>query len=100
MAAVREQARNRLFQRVRDFALQTPDWGEAIRYFTKPDERLDLTLVSMRVYGTRNESLVIQAAAGLDSAEFELKEQLLVLPTLTQLRDMRRDAGFDGYEVI
>lgn len=96
----REQAANRLFQMVRDFALQTPDWGDAVRYFTKPDERLDLTLVSHRVYNTRGETLVIQAAAGLDSVESELKEQLLVLPTLPQLREMRRDAGFDGYEVI
>ncbi len=95
-----DQARNRLFQLVRDFALQTPEWGDAIRYFTKPDERLDITLASMRVYNTRREALVIQAAAGLDSAETELKEQQLVLPTLSQLRDMRREAGFDGYEVI
>lgn len=95
-----DQAHNRLFVLVRDFALQTPEWGAAIRYFTKPDERLDLTLVSERVYGTRNESFVIQAAAGLDSIEYELTEQELVLPTAVQLRQMRRDAGFDGYEII
>lgn len=98
--AVADQAANRLFQVVRDFALQTPSWGEAIRYFTQPDERLDLTLVSQRVYGTRTESLVIQAAAGLDSPEYELTEQLLTLPTAEQLRTMRRDAGFDGYEIF
>lgn len=95
-----DQAANRLFIKVRDFALQTPDWGDAIRYFSKPDERFDLTLVSFRVYGTRTESLVIQAAAGLDSAEFELAEQELVLPRAEMLRAMRRDAGFDGYEVV
>ncbi len=42
----------------------------------------------------------LQAAAGLDSPENGLKEQVIVLPTATQLRTMRRDAGFDGYEVI
>lgn len=98
--AVADQAANRLFQMVRDFALQTPAWGDAVRYFTRPDERLDLTLVSQRVYGTRTESLVIQAAAGLDSPEYELTEQLLVLPTVERLRAMRRDAGFDGYEIF
>lgn len=98
--AVADQAANRLFQMVRDFALQTPAWGEAARYFTQPDERLDLTLVSQRVYGTRTESLVIQAAAGLDSPENELTERQLVLPTAEQLRSMRREAGFDGYEIF
>lgn len=95
-----DQASNRLFVLVRDFALETPAWGEAVRYFTKPDERLDLTLVSERVYGTRSESLVIQAAAGMDSPEFPLNEQLLILPNLQQLRAMRRAAGFDGYEIF
>lgn len=98
--AVGDQAYNRLFQLVRDFALQTPEWGTAIRYFTKPDERLDLTLVSERIYGTRSEHFVIQAAAGLDSPEYELTEQELVLPTTAQLRELRRTAGFDGYEII
>lgn len=95
-----DQAWNRLFVKVRDFARQTPDWGNAIRYFTLPDERLDLTLVSYRVYGSRDHALVIQAAAGLDSVECELTEQLLVLPTADQLRDMQRDAGFDADEVL
>lgn len=97
---IADQASNRLFVTVRDFALETPEWGTAIRYFTQPDERLDLTLVSYRVYGSREESLVIQAAAGLDSPEYELIEQMLVLPTIEQLRGMRRAAGFEGYEIF
>lgn len=98
--ATSDQASNRLYVSVRDFALETPEWGEAIRYFTKPDEVLDLTLVSYRVYGTRDEFQIIQAAAGLDSPEYELPEQTLVLPTIDQLRSMRRAAGFEGYEVF
>lgn len=97
---IADQASNRLFVAVRDFALETPEWDTAIRYFTQPDERLDLTLVSYRVYGSREESLVIQAAAGLDSPEYELSEQMLVLPTIEQLRGMRRAAGFEGYEIF
>lgn len=88
------QARNRLYQLVRDFAVQTPAWGNAIRYFTTPDERFDLTLVSQRAYGSRDEALVIQAAAGLDSPELELSERALVLPTRAQLADMKVRAGY------
>ena len=88
------QARNRLYQLVRDFAVQTPAWGAAIRYFTTPDERFDLTLVSQRVYGNRNETLVIQAAAGLDSPELELSERAMVLPTASQLAAMKVRAGY------
>lgn len=95
-----DQASNRFFQLVRDFALQTPEWGTAIRYPTRPDERLDLTLISRRVYGTSSEYLTIQAAAGLDSPEYEIPEQMLILPTLDQLVALRRQAGFDGYEVF
>lgn len=93
-----DQAANRLFTKVRDFAQQTPDWAEATRYFTLPDERFDLTLVSQRVYGTRDHFMVIQAAAGLDSPEYELTERMLVLPTSDQLRAMRLDAGYDANE--
>ncbi len=89
-----DQARNLLFAAVRDFATLTPIWDSAILYFTKPDERLDLTLVSQRVYGSRTEALVIQAAAGLDSPEHTLTERQLVLPTLTQLREMKLQAGY------
>lgn len=91
---IADQARNRLFVLVRDFAMQTPAWGDAIRYQTMPDERFDLTLVSQRVYGRRTEAFVIQAAAGLDSPELELSERLLVLPTAAQLRAMKIKAGY------
>lgn len=92
--AISDQARNRLFVLVRDFAVRTLDWAEAVRYQTMPDERFDLTLVSQRVYGRRTESLVVQAAAGLDSPELELSERRLVLPNEAQLRQMKQQAGY------
>lgn len=92
--AIAPQARNRLFQIVRDFSVQTPAWGNALRYQTRPDERFDLTLTSLRVYGRRTETLVVQAAAGLDSPELELSERLLVLPTDAQLAAMKIQAGY------
>jgi hypothetical protein len=98
--AVSEQAPNRLFVLVRDFALQTPAWAEAVRYDTQPDERFDLTLVSQRVYGRRTEFLVVQAAAGLDSPELELSERRLVLPTESQLRVLKQQAGYGSPQFL
>ena len=92
--ATTDQARNRLFTDIRRFAATTPVWGDAIRVFTTPGERFDLTAVSQRVYGTRTETLAIQAAAGLDSPENELTERELVLPTPAQLRAMKLAAGY------
>lgn len=88
-------ARMRLFTAVRKFSQTTRDWDLAVRYMTLPDERFDLTKVSARVYGTRDEALVVQAAAGLDSPELELTERRLVLPTSEQLAAMKRDAGYE-----
>jgi hypothetical protein len=84
----------RFYREVRDFAVKTPVWGEALRYHTKPDERCDITLASRRVYGRRDEFMVIAAAAGLDSVEQPMPEQLLVLPTEQQLRALKTRAGF------
>lgn len=94
-----DQARNRLFAEVRRFAIETPAWGDALRVFTNPGDRFDLTAVSQRVYGIRTETLVVQAAAGLDSPEQELTERLLVLPTQAQLRTMKLAAGYAETEL-
>ncbi len=39
-----ELAAANLYRAVREFSIRTPDYADAIRYFTKPDERYDLTL--------------------------------------------------------
>lgn len=79
---------------VRRFAIRTPEVAEAIRYFTLPDERYDLTLVAERVYGDRGEYLTIMAAAGLDTPEQALVEQRLVLPTPRLLLAIKRLTGY------
>ena len=86
-------SKNLLHKCLRQFAQTTPAWATAIRYHTKPDERFDLTLVARRVYGLPNEWPVIMAAAGLQSVDEPLNEQLLVLPTLEQLQRLKRNAG-------
>jgi hypothetical protein len=78
---------------IRDFAQTQPEWADHIKYFTVPDEQYDLTLVSQRVYGNRNEFFTIFAAAGLDSMEQPLRQQLLKLPTPNQLRLLKEQAG-------
>jgi hypothetical protein len=82
------------YRLVRDFAIKTKPWSTAIRYNTKPDERFDLTLVSQRVYGRRDEFLAVMAAAGLDSVEQELTERLLTLPTDATLAAFKERAKF------
>jgi len=79
---------------VRAFSLSTPDWAEAIRYFTKPDERTDITLIAERVYGNRGEFMTVFAAAGLDTLEQVLDERQLVLPTSAQLQLIKRQTGY------
>lgn len=63
-------------------------------YQTLPDERWDLTLVSQRVYGNRNEFLAVMAAAGLDRFDQELTERELVLPNAQRLEIIKQDTGF------
>ena len=87
---------NRLMQLVRDFSLRTKGWETAIRYETSFDERHDVTLVSQRVYGRRNEFLVIMAAAGMGTADEVLEEQVLVLPTESQLTALKARAGYEN----
>lgn len=74
---------------IRRFALRTSPTSEAIRYTTLPDERHDISLAAYRIYGDRSLFMVVLAAAGLDSVEQVMLEQDLVLPTLSQLADLR-----------
>jgi hypothetical protein len=78
-----------LYRLVSEFAQRQPDWADAVRYQTTPDERWDMTLVSQRVYGNRDEFLTVLAAAGLDSLAQELTPRVLVLPSADQLRQMK-----------
>lgn len=87
-------AQSRFYRAVRQFSLTAPSWEAAIRYFTKPDERWDLTLVAERVYGDREEYLAVMAAAGLDRLDQELTERELVLPMPDRLALIKSQTGF------
>lgn len=79
---------------IRKFAVQTPVWASAVRYYTLPDERNDVSLIAQRVYGDRTLFLVPFAAAGLDTLEQVVPEQMLVMPTLSQLNDIKLQTGY------
>jgi hypothetical protein len=90
------QAARRFYGEVRKFAERTKPWKPAIFYETHPDEIWDLTLVSQRVYGRRDEYLAVMAAAGIDSVDQPLKQKRLVLPTEQQLNLIKRRTGFES----
>lgn len=90
------QAAKDFYREVRRFSEQTKSWQTSIIYEVKPDEAWDLTLVSQRVYGRRDEFLTIMAAAGLDMVDQPLLQQRLVLPNNAQLLAIKRQTGFES----
>jgi hypothetical protein len=93
------RAAKSLYREVRKFAERVNPWdATAIFYETKPDETFDLTLVSERVYGRRDEYLVVMAAAGLDSFDQPLTQKRIVLPNEGQLITIKRRAGFESID--
>lgn len=87
---------SRFYRAIRQFATTSPVWDASrIVYHSLPDERWDLTLVSQRVYGNRNEALTVMAAAGLDRYDQELTERELVLPSLQRLEAIKRSTGYN-----
>lgn len=90
------RAARAFFRDILKFAETTKPWETHISYETKPDERFDLSLVSQRVYGRRDEYLCIMAAAELDTVDQPLIQKRLVLPTESQLLAIKRRNGFES----
>lgn len=91
------RAAKSFYREVRKFAESAKPWDTAaIFYETKPDESLDLTLVSQRVYGRRDEFLVVMASAGLDTIDQPLPQKRIVLPNEGQLLAIKRRTGFES----
>ncbi|SEN69739.1 hypothetical protein [Nitrosomonas marina] len=96
MIDVNSTAAKNFYKEIRRFAQRTKPWETALFYETKPDERHDITLVSQRVYGRRDEFLVVMAAAGLDTVDQPLPQVRIVLPTEGQLYAIKRRTGFES----
>ena len=91
------RAAKSFYREVRKFAESVKSWdATAVWYETKPDEAHDLTLVSQRVYGRRDEYLTVMAAAGLDSIDQPLPQKRIVLPNEGQLIAIKRRVGFES----
>ncbi|VVE27089.1 hypothetical protein PCO31111_03458 [Pandoraea communis] len=91
------RAAKSFYREVRKYAESIKPWDTtAIFYETKPDEAFDLTLVSQRVYGRRDEYLTVMAAAGLDSIDQPLPQKRIVLPNEGQLIAIKRRTGFES----
>lgn len=84
----------RFYLEVRKFALTEPSYSsrrQVIRSF--PTERYHIPMMALRVYGDPQEAATIRAAAGLSTADTELVEQDVVLPTKEHLNYLKQKAG-------
>jgi len=99
LAIEQQNAVMKFYLLVRQFVLDAKPWTQVIRYQTKVDERYDMTLVSQRVYGHREEFIAVQASANLDSTEQFLEEQLLILPFPEDLNEIKVRAGYVNIDI-
>lgn len=91
------RAAKSFYREVRKFAESAKPWDtRAIWYETKPDEMYDLTLVSQRVYGRRDEVLAVMAAAALDTPYQPLPQKRIALPMDGLLISFKQSAGFES----
>lgn len=90
------QAAKLFYREIRQFAVTTQAWQTALYHQVLPDELWDLSTVSQRVYGRRDEFLVVLAAAGLGGFDEPLPQTVLVLPTEAQLYQIKRRCGFES----
>ncbi|GAB4059210.1 hypothetical protein [Uliginosibacterium sediminicola] len=90
------RAAKNFYREVRAFSERTRPWETAVFYSVMPDERFDLSRVSARVYGRRDEFLAVMAAAGLSSFDQPLEQTTLVLPNEQQLARIKRETGFES----
>lgn len=90
------QAARVFFKKVANYVQNAKSWDNVVSYEIKPDEYVDATLISRRVYGNSDEFLTILACAGMDSFDDGFKQGVLVLPNAAQLAKLKREAGFES----
>lgn len=97
MATTDTRAAKDFYDEIRRFAERAQPWQQGIVWYeTKPDERFDLSLVSARVYGRRDEFLAVLAAAGLDGFDQPLTERMIALPNEFRLTQIKRATNFES----
>jgi hypothetical protein len=63
--------------------------GQYLRWNIMPDESNDATLVSYRAYGSREYANVVMIAAGTNSIADILPNEVIIMPTLMQIRQIQ-----------
>lgn len=89
---------SRFFRAVRDFSLSKKPWDSAIHYDIKPDEAFNLPLISFRVYGNYEETIVVQACTGTDIVDIPIPQETFVFPDSDQLHDLKVSTGFESLD--
>lgn len=62
----------------------------------KPDEIHDITLISERVYGHREEYLAVLASYGASFVVLPIEQKTITLPTPEALIRIKRETGFES----
>lgn len=94
-------AAHRFYTAVRRFCQQAKgSTAGALFVDTTLAEQLDVTKLSQRVYGNRDEVLAVMAAAGMDQLTQPMRQQRLVLPTAAKLSQIKRDCGFEARDSL
>jgi len=92
---VNSNAAKDFYNAVRLFSETASNWNEIVSYETKPDEELDVSLVSLRVYGNREEILCVYACANIDVTE-RLTPRTLIMPDRIKLAAIKQSTGFES----
>lgn len=85
------------YRKIRDFVDNVKYYDSFIKHEVTPDEIWDMSLVSLRVYGRRDEFIAVMAAAGIGIWDEPLKVgKVLILPIDSQLSRMKIMVGFES----
>ena len=90
------------YRSVRAFAINAKPWSlSTIFHQPRPDEKWDVTLVSQRVYGRRDEVIAVLAAAGMDSVSQPVPiGRMIYLPDEQRLYAIKRETGYESMSVF
>lgn len=86
---------SRFYRAVRQYVVTAPVWAaDLVSHEILLDEIFDLTLVSQRVYGNRNEFLAVMASAGIDRCDQPLQSGSVIrLPNAQRLEMLKQATG-------
>ena len=97
MIDINTRAARAFYAEVRKFAVRHKPGMEALFYRTQAGyERYDFTLISRMVYGRPDEFLAVMASAGQDTTDDVMTERTLVLPTESQLTQIKMYTGYES----